>query len=368
MASQASGCRVALLGPWPPPFGGVQTHLVALREGLRAAGAKTAVFNITRHRGVRTDDVFYPRGAAELIAQLWKYRPSVVHVHLGGDLTPRLLGLLAVCRTIFGPVLVVTMHSGGYPRSPRAAMLSRYSTEGFVFRQLAHVIVVNSELKDLFERIGVPSDHVTELIPTLRVPEPASTLPAGLEAFLAPADPVVVTVGLLEDEYLIPLQLEAFRKFSLTNENARFVIVGSGSREEVIRSTIAVMGLGDRVLLSGDTPHAVTIALMKRATMLWRITAYDGDSVSVREAIELGTPVIATDNRMRPKGTELVNASADDIAEHACAVAKRGPPERRTHYADSDRYRAVLDSHVRIVMRVAQQAGSGFGIHPQVNR
>jgi glycosyltransferase involved in cell wall biosynthesis len=41
---------------------------------------------------------------------------------------------------------------------------------------------------------------------------------------------------------------------------------------------------------------------------LLRTTHYDGDSIAVREALGLGTPVIASDNGMRPPGIRLIPA------------------------------------------------------------
>ena len=38
---------------------------------------------------------------------------------------------------------------------------------------------------------------------------------------------------------------------------------------------------------------------MSRITIFLRTTLYDGDSISVREALHLGVPVIASDNGMR---------------------------------------------------------------------
>lgn len=353
MTSSSSGPRVALLGPWPPPFGGVQTHLVALRDGLRAAGATVGVFNITRHRGTPADDVYFPDGPADLLRQMRAFRPDVVHVHLGGELTSRLLALLVACRAVFGRRIVVTMHSGGYPRSERARALTTMSAEGFVFRSLAHVIVVNRELKQLFERIGCRPERVTELIPTLGVPEPAKTLPAQLDRFMADAAPLIVTVGLLEDEYLLPLQLLAFGKFVAAYPQARFVIIGSGSRRDAIEAEIRAMPAGAQVLLSGDTAHPVTVALIKRAAMLWRITAFDGDSVSVREAIAIGTPVLATDNGMRPPEVHLVAADAAAIADRAIALQQRDAKAERSDDASVSRYAAVLSSHVKVVLDAA---------------
>jgi glycogen(starch) synthase len=355
MVGTSESCRVALLGPWPPPFGGVQTHLVALRDGLRAAGAQTAVFNITRHRGTPADDVYYPAGPADLVAQIRRFRPDVVHVHLGGDLTPRLLALLTACRVVFGPSVVVTMHSGGYPRSARAAQLGRGSMEGLVFRRMAHVIVVNRELKQLFEHLGVRPERVTELVPTLGVPAPASVLPEPLATFVAAASPLIVTVGLLEDEYLLPLQVQAFEQVHAANPAARFVIIGRGSREAVMRDVIGQSPAATAIRLNGDTPHAVTIALIKRASMLWRITAFDGDSVSVREALALGTTVLATDNGMRPPGVRLVAADAVDIARATAQVMTDGAPASiDAPDLPAPDTTSVLRAHVRIVLAAAR--------------
>ncbi|MGB8508341.1 MAG: hypothetical protein WCD76_08045, partial [Pyrinomonadaceae bacterium] len=40
-----------------------------------------------------------------------------------------------------------------------------------------------------------------------------------------------------------------------------------------------------------------------------RTTLYDGDAISVREALHIGVPVIATDNGMRPDGVRLIPIS-----------------------------------------------------------
>jgi glycosyltransferase involved in cell wall biosynthesis len=56
-------------------------------------------------------------------------------------------------------------------------------------------------------------------------------------------------------------------------------------------------------------PHPVTMRATVESDAMLRTTLYDGDSVSVREALYLGTPVIATDNGMRPDGVTLIPAS-----------------------------------------------------------
>ena len=43
---------VLQLGPYPPPHGGVQTNLVAIRDHLRRHGMAATVINLTRHRSL----------------------------------------------------------------------------------------------------------------------------------------------------------------------------------------------------------------------------------------------------------------------------------------------------------------------------
>jgi len=80
------------------------------------------------------------------------------------------------------------------------------------------------------------------------------------------------------------------------------VIAGSGSQEANLHALIANKPYSEHVLLYGDLPRDVTLNLIVHADVFLRTTLYDGDSVSVREALHFGTPVIATENGMRPEG------------------------------------------------------------------
>ena len=66
----------------------------------------------------------------------------------------------------------------------------------------------------------------------------------------------------------------------------------------------------EHILVAGDVAHGQTLALLLRAGALLRTTRYDGDSISVREALALGTPVVATDTGMRPDGCFLVQVGS----------------------------------------------------------
>ena len=75
-----------------------------------------------------------------------------------------------------------------------------------------------------------------------------------------------------------------------------------------------------------------------------RTTLYDGDALSVREALQLGTPVVATDNGMRPTGVRLIPIS--DLQALVAAIELELQPPRTSEpqpVADEGNIQAVFD-------------------------
>lgn len=313
--------NVVQLGPYPPPHGGVQTNLVAIRRYLRERGERCAVINLTRHRREDADDVFYPKSATDVLRLFAKLRADIIHFHLGGDVQPRLLALSLVCCAWPGSKAVLTFHSGGYPSSEAGRRARAASVGGFVFRRFDRIIAVNDEIVAMFLRMGVAPERVRLIRPhTPSAPPAGAELSPRLRGFFDAHDPVLTTVGLLETEYDLPLQVEALADVRERFPRAGLVVVGSGSTEEELRRLVNSKPYAEHVLLCGDVPHEETLRAVSESDLFLRTTLYDGDSVSVREALHLGVPVIATDNRMRPAGVRLVPVSDRQALVEAVAA------------------------------------------------
>ncbi len=322
--------KVAQLGPYPPPHGGVQTNLVAIREYLEAGGHSCAAVNLTRARG-QAPGVYYPASAFELARLLLRLRVDILHLHFGGNLSPRLLALALLCTLLPGRKTVLTFHSGGYPSSPAGQTAGRWTLRGFILRRFDGVIAVNAGIAALFAKFGVRLERIRTILPFAVTPPAASDrLPEKLQHFVAAHTPLLLTVGLLEPEYDLPLQIDTLEDILRRYPHAGLVIAGSGSLEHELRRGIASKTYAEHVLLYGDLPRAATLTAMLRSDALLRTTLYDGDSVSVREALYLGTPVIATDNGMRPAGVRLIPISdraglRDAVFEVLSAAQPRSP-------------------------------------------
>lgn len=331
----------------------MQTNLVAIHRALRARGDDARVANITNTRRPSADGVDYPRNAAELLYLLVRRRYDVIHIHLGGNLSGRLLALCFLCTLLPGARTVVTFHSGGYASSPAGRSVGPRGARGIVFRRIDRIVAVNAEIASFFERLGVPTARITLILPHAVDTSVANNanvaLAPAIASFAEQHSPRFVTVGLLEPEYDLEFQIRVLDRIRRAHPNSGLVIVGSGSLHASLARTIYASPSRDHILLCGDVAHEQTLRLIAGADVLLRTTRYDGDSVAVREALALGTPVVASDNGMRPAGVHLYpvgDVAALERAIESALAAGRTVGERD---ADARNIDAVLDVYRELV-------------------
>jgi glycosyltransferase involved in cell wall biosynthesis len=341
--------RVLQLGPYPPPHGGVQSNLVAIRTFLLRQGIPCGVVNITRHRNSAGDNVYYPKTAAELMRLLLQLDYDLIHLHIGGMLSGRLLGLGLVCTLLPGRKAIMTFHSGGYPSTPEGKSTGPNSLAGFVLRRFDGVIGVNAEIIRFLERLGVSPARLRLIYPHSFLPErdASSTLPEPLASFFMAHNPVLISVGLLEPEYDLPLQIEALGQVRRKFPQSGLVLIGSGSLEQDLRDRIRARSYSQHILLCGDVPHAATMQAISRSHVMLRTTLYDGDAVSVREALHVRVPVIASNNGMRPAGVHLIPKS--DLPALLLAIDEilvQAAPSKGLPGTDDSNLKAVLDFYL----------------------
>jgi glycosyltransferase involved in cell wall biosynthesis len=215
-----------------------------------------------------------------------------------------------------------------------------------VLRRFDGVIAVNEEIVSFLHKVGVRPQRVRCISPYAFPPKDPSAdlLPPYLASFLEKHHPVLLSVGLLEPEYDLPLQIETLPLVRQKFSDAGLLLIGSGSLEASLRAKIDASPSAQHILLAGDVPHAATMEAVSRSRLMLRTTLYDGDALSVREALQLGTPVIATDNGMRPPGVRLIPKSDSRALLRAIDEALQHPAERKEQAChDESNLQAVFD-------------------------
>ncbi|MFM9903217.1 MAG: glycosyltransferase family 4 protein [Pyrinomonadaceae bacterium] len=337
--------HVLQLGPYPPPEGGISRNILAIRDGLRSAGHRGSIIATSRSSGIVDEpDVYHPRSTMAFISLLRKLKFDILHLHIGGDVSLRVLGLALVC-SIFGKKRsVLTMHSGGFALSKAARSAERLSLAGLIFRRFSKIIAVNNDLADVFRRFGIEPGRISVIPPySLQVPDETVKVPDALAVFCQKHKPLLLAVGGLEKEYDPLMQIEAMTDIVRDLPDAGLMIVGGGSMLAEVTAAVEASGCTGNIYLAGNVEHAVTLHLMKDADIFLRTTLFDGDAISVREALFLGTPVIATDTGERPDGVHLIGiGDKNALVGRIEALAKNAKQKTLDQPPDISNIAAVL--------------------------
>ncbi|KAF0180520.1 MAG: group 1 glycosyl transferase [Nitrospirae bacterium] len=346
--------HVLQLGPYPPPEGGITRNLLAIREELQKSGHTCSVVVIAKSSKVVPDPgIYHPQSPFALIKLLSTLHYDILHLHIGGDITWRILGLMTVCALFGRGKSVVTVHSGGFAVSENANNAKPFSLHGFVFRLFERVICVNKLMFAVFEKYGLARERVRLIYPFAgRKPDKGVQIPDNLKVFAVNHKPFLLTVGLLEDAYDLFMQIDAMERIIEQMPEAGLMIAGSGSLEQDLKRAIADKAFFSHILLAGDVEHSITLHLINDCDILLRTTKFDGDAISIREALHLGTPVIATDNGMRPEGVHLIPVhDANALVEATVKLAKSEQKACGERVEDRSNIEAVLYLYEEILKR-----------------
>jgi glycosyltransferase involved in cell wall biosynthesis len=311
---------VLILGPVPPPLGGIAVHVSRLVPHLQKAGLEVGVLN--HFRSTDADFVLdaLNRNPINYFRMPRRLRASVVHYHHSH--WAMLLGV-ALGRRRAGSRYVVTLHGNDVPRllEARVPMLRRAIR--WALTRFDAIIVVNPDIRTAIQ------DHVDpgriEVLPAfLEAATEESFNDASVEDFLASGRTLLLSAFRVQflpdgrDLYGLDMAVDAFAALAaerpdlrlalfiaelpLTRRATRYLRALAGRLDEA--------GLRDRVLIVFGLPLAPAF---RHDVILVRPTRIEGDALSVREALHAYVPVVASDVVGRPAGTSTF--ASDDTAD-----------------------------------------------------
>jgi glycosyltransferase involved in cell wall biosynthesis len=308
---------LALIGPYPPPYGGISIHLKRLAPLLEREGIRWTHYNISSStaagRNVRS---VYRFRRAWLAALAFTARERVLHFHAPDDVLARSVSLpvtrLRGCKVIHSFHNSRTIVDPGSLPPFRRALLRRELLDA------AAVHVVNPALIDALLKFDVPPERIF-VYPAFLPPNPndkdARSFPQHLVGFLRTHRPALVAIGdprsVWRGQPIYGLDMTVDLMEALQGELPEiglliFLHIGSGLDDRETRALL------DRIERKGLS-HRVRVVELRRecwpafthADLYVRPTLTDGDAVAVREALWLGTPVVTTNVGERPEGTIL---------------------------------------------------------------
>jgi glycosyltransferase involved in cell wall biosynthesis len=338
-----AGFRVVLVGPLPPPSGGMANQTRQLAGLLEREGLDVRVVQtnppyrpewIGRVRGVRA--VF------RLVPYLWALwraaaRADLFHVMANSGWSWHLFAAPAVWMASLRGVPTVVNYRGGEADSflARSVRWVRPTLE-----QAAVVAVPSGFLKDVFGKYGVPTVVVPNVVDlelfsggraAERTVEGGKVMAAaegssGTSVGTTPDSPHLVVARNLEPIYDIPTAIEAFARIRERFPSARLTIAGSGPERERLEVLAAKVGVAGATRFTGRLDHAEMAQLYRSADILLNPSRVDNTPNSVLEALACGVPVVSTNVGGVPyivrDGVTALLVEAGDPAAMAAAIEK----------------------------------------------
>jgi len=133
----------------------------------------------------------------------------------------------------------------------------------------------------------------------------------------------VVMVGRLAAQKRVDLALEAFARVQAAVPEATLDVYGDGPLRDELQERIDALGLSDVVTLRGRITPTERDAVYDDAALMLSTAAFEGQGLSIAEALARGLPVVAFDAKYGPReviGDGGVLVQPGDVSGFADAV------------------------------------------------
>lgn len=351
--------KLLLVGPYPPPYGGIATTVQDLHRYLVAhRRAEVVVLNIGEGRKASEADCLAARNYGDYLRKVLDFAQRGYTIHLetnGHNLKSWLSALVCAAAGLRnGRGSVIAFGSGNLPDYVRQATGWRRLVIRAVVRWAGMLVCRNERMRLALFEAGADPGRIA-IVPGFLGMGAARPAPVRSEiaAFLESHGPLLGVTAGLGPEYGLPLMLAALRQLRQRFPRVGLVIMGPGP--EAGGQIEGYDAVREQVCLAGPIPHEEVLGVMTRLTLFVRPTLFDGDSNSVREALILGVPVVASRTDYRPPGViTFVTGDLEDLTRTLALVLEH--PEEARRRLEAFQQPNGFEQMVRLYGTVTQRA------------
>lgn len=280
--------RILIVGPLPPPAGGMANQTLQLQRLLTAEGVQVVVVNtqapyrpgwIANIRGIRAVFRLLP-----YLVKLWRSckDSTVVHVMANSGWSWHLLAAPAVRIAKLRGKTVIVNYRGGLARE----FLRGSGSSVTKTLRGARLVVPSRFLQEVFREFGITAQIIPNVVDLDRF-QPATNRTA------SPLRNVVVARN-LERIYGIDLALHAAALLRTSMPDVRFVIAGGGVERKDLEALATQLRVDDIVTFAGRLSPEDMAGLLRKADVVLNPVRADNAPNSVLEALATGIPVVST--------------------------------------------------------------------------
>ncbi len=284
------GVRLCLVGPLPPPAGGMAVLTRQLGDLLGGEGLAVRLVQVNaayrpswigRVKGLRALFRLLP-----YLASLWREvgRAQLVHVMANSGWSWHLYAAPALAIAEWRGVPVVVNYHGGEAEKFLEGSAVRVRRR---LRGVRSLLVPSNFLVEVFGRHGIAARVLPNVVDLSR-------FSASMSYDHNPESPHLIVARNLEFVYGVDIAIKAFAHISSVLPHARLTLAGSGPARAEFERLARELEVDDRVSFPGRLDRDQMSALFQRSDLLLNPSRADNQPVAVLEAMASGVPIVAT--------------------------------------------------------------------------
>jgi glycosyltransferase involved in cell wall biosynthesis len=282
-----SSRRVLIVGPLPPPAGGMANQTAQLQRLLVQEGLQVDIVNtqapyqpewVAKLRGVRAAFRIVP-----YLARLWRAcgQARVVHVMANSGMAWHLFAAPAIRIAKARNCRVIVNYRGGLARD----FLARSAGSVLATLRGTELIVPSGFLQQVFAEQGQEASVIPNIV-DLRLFSPSAEPRQTAFRVVVPRN--------LEHIYGIDLALRAVALARPDCQDIQLYVAGSGPDRHALQLLAAELQITDCVTFTGSLQREDMAALMRQADVVLNPVRADNMPNSVLEALACEVPVLST--------------------------------------------------------------------------
>lgn len=323
MKNKNKKIKIAIIGTYPPPYGGISIHIKRMKNYLEKNCIECIVYNESRI--VEYENIINVKpinSHKKFIFKILFLKSNVLHFHSTNLKIRMLLGWYK----FLGKKIILTIHGESlHNQLIRLNFMGRYLLL-LSLKNLDKIICVKSSIKEELLDLGFNSKKI-KVIPAFIPPNSDETEVKQLpdffhiirhkHKFLITANASRIAFYNNEDLYGVDLSIELMKR--LINKGYKdigfiYVIpdIDDYNYFEKMQKLVKKYNLEDNFHFY--TKPVAYPAVINICNLFIRPTNTDGDALSIREALLLKKPSIASDVGKRPEGTIIFkNRNIEDL-------------------------------------------------------
>jgi len=288
---ETSGLQIGLIGPLPPPSGGMANQTRQLAELLQQEGVVVTL--------IQTNAPYYPVWVGRLkgLRAIFRLIPYLIRIWVSAK-NVRLFHVMANSGWSWHLYAAPVIWIAWIRRKPvvinyRGGEAEKFFNQSFFWirpslRQVAAILVPSGFLQGVFGKFGFNTVIVPNIINLGRF---SMRVRAGIRK----NGPHIIVTRNLEPIYDITSAIHAFSQIQACIPAARLTIAGSGPERSMLEQLVTNLGLNGSVRFTGRLDNEMISALYQEADVMINPSLVDNMPISILEALASGVPVVSTD-------------------------------------------------------------------------